>query len=113
MGQMSGWGYIALTEKEYQALSRRQKMSSHESGSKGGSITRDRMGPDYYVGLGQRGGDTTAERHGSEFFKNLGKQGGTATRDRHSREHYVAMGKIGGARVREAFASLRARGEMD
>jgi general stress protein YciG len=100
MGHLNERGHLALTEKEYQILSRRQKMSSRQSGAKGGAVTRSRFGPDHYCLIGQCGGETTVDRYGSKFFQTLGQKGGTATRERHGPEHYIEMGKRGGSRTR-------------
>jgi len=54
-------------------------ISVKEAGQRGGTMTRDRHGVEFYREIGARGGETTKTRWG-HLFSELGKRGGRPRR---------------------------------
>ncbi|MDD5448959.1 MAG: hypothetical protein PHO53_07345 [Actinomycetota bacterium] len=58
-----------------------ERMTRSEAGRKGGEVTKQRYGPEFYSRIGReggaKGGRTTKERYGREFFQKIGRKGGS------------------------------------
>jgi general stress protein YciG len=50
---------------------------------------------------GRKGGRMTRQRYGAEFFQEIGAKGGKAVSARYSNEHFREIGRKGGRRVAE------------
>ncbi|PWG00841.1 KGG domain-containing protein [Levilactobacillus bambusae] len=57
-------------------MAENKKMSRQEAGHKGGEVTSQRHGKEFYQDIGHEGGETTAQTHGSEFYHEIGEKGG-------------------------------------
>lgn len=58
-----------------------RKMSRAEAGRKGGLVTKQRHGENYFSEIGRlggkKGGETTKQKYGIEFFQEIGRKGGS------------------------------------
>jgi general stress protein YciG len=57
----------------------KERITVAEAGRRGGSITRDRYGRDFYQKIGAEGGRRTAELY-ADLLKEFGKRGGRPRR---------------------------------
>jgi general stress protein YciG len=58
--------------------------------------------------LGKRGGAVTAERHGQEFYETIGRKGGEVNKAKHGPDHFREMGRKGGAKVKALIEAGKA-----
>lgn len=56
-----------------------EEVTVKEAGRKGGTVTRDRHGTEFYRKIGSRGGKTTKKLYG-HLFSQFGKKGGRPSR---------------------------------
>lgn len=56
---------------------------------------------------GRKGGRMTRQRYGAEFFQEIGAKGGKAVSERYSNEHFREIGRKGGRRVAELIARAK------
>lgn len=63
---------------------------------KGGLAAAERLGHDFYVGIGRKGGETVKRTHSLDYYSEMGKKGGATTRDRRGSEFYAEIGRKGG-----------------
>ena len=56
---------------------------------------------------GRKGGRVTRQRYGAEFFQEIGAKGGKAVSERYSNEHFREIGRKGGRRVAELIARAK------
>jgi uncharacterized protein len=58
-----------------------EKMTRAEAGRKGGLVTKQRHGDEFFGRIGRiggkKGGDTTKRRYGVEFYQRIGRKGGS------------------------------------
>lgn len=72
----------------------------HMMGRRGGVITRERYGKEFYRKMGKKGGAEIAKR-GSGHFQRIGKLGGAAVRAKMGEEYFESIGAKGGAKNKE------------
>jgi len=60
----------------------KKEMTVSEAGRKGGLVTKEKYGKDFYKKIGKQGGDETKALHGHEFYEAIGKKGGAVVKRR-------------------------------
>jgi general stress protein YciG len=56
-------------------------MTTREAGRKGGKMTAQRYGTEFYEEIGRKGGQTVSDKYGPEFYGEIGRKGGQRVKE--------------------------------